>query len=134
MKIKEVFSHCMRTEAGLVATSGQNPPLLGLGSTGRDRLVQSVLPVLQGQDVHLHGSSLSLQGSNGIMATRIGHDAAKVAEDVLELSLVLLEDALLGSSQSGQSRGNDGEREAHVWNILRMCGFEDVKVYARATE
>jgi hypothetical protein len=97
------------TVTGLVPACGEYPPLLGLGGVGGDGLVEGVLPVLECENIELQLAKLRLEGSHGVVSSRVGNIRAHLAEEVLELGLVLLEGVLLGDSQGGQSRESEGE-------------------------
>lgn len=92
------------TEASLVPTRDQNPPLLGLGRLGLDRRIESVLPVIKCQDVQLHLANLGLCSSNRIMLAGVWYVGAELAKEVLELCLVLLELLTLSRCQHRQSQ------------------------------
>ena len=92
------------TEAGLVAASDENPPLLRLCSLGLNRRIQSVLPAAQSKDIHLFRAGLGLRSLDRVMSARVGQVGAKVAEEVLELSLVLVKGVLLGDREERQGQ------------------------------
>lgn len=111
-------AHCAsqrvkHTVARLVSARNQQPPLLGGGGISGDGLVEGLLPVLEGQDVESHGASLGLGRSDRIMVAWVGNVAANLAEEVLELGLVLVDGRVLGSGEGGQSREDSGRGEAH---------------------
>lgn len=89
------------TKARLVASADKHPPFLRLGSLRADWGIQRLLPVVQRQDVRLHGAGLGLCGVDGIMSVGIGNVRSKVADKILELSLVLLK--VLRRGEEGQS-------------------------------
>lgn len=77
-------------KASLVPTRDQHPPLLGFGGLGLHGRIEGVLPIVQRQDVQLHLADLGLGSSNGVMLAGVWHVGAELAEEVLELCLVLL--------------------------------------------
>lgn len=109
-----------RTKASLVAAADENPPLDGVDGIGGNGLIQGLLPVVERQDGELQLANLGGGSGDGVMDGEVG-DAdvgdgrAELAEEVLELRLVLVElfgDAtLLRGGDGGQ--GREGEREAH---------------------
>lgn len=101
-----------RTAARLVATREQNPPLDGLDGVGRDGLVESLLPVVLGEDVELHGAELGLEGRDGIVDAKVQLGTDAVEHD-LESAHSLVQHALLGNRKSGQSCRDCSEREPH---------------------
>jgi hypothetical protein len=94
------------TIAGLVSTRDEQPPLLGSSGVSGNRLVEGLLPVVQGQDVESHGTSLGLGRSNGVMVGWVRNVGSELADDILELGLVLVNGRALRDSESGQSREN----------------------------
>ncbi|KAI6751761.1 hypothetical protein HG531_006457 [Fusarium graminearum] len=84
----------------------EQPPLLGSSGVSGNRLVKSLLPVVQSQDAESHGTSLGLGGSNGVMVGWVRNVRGELADDILELSLVLVDGRVLRSSEGGQSREN----------------------------
>lgn len=61
-----------RTKAGLVASGDEHPPLLRLGGLRADGSVESLLPVVQRQDVQLAWAGLGLSSMNRVMSVRVG--------------------------------------------------------------
>jgi hypothetical protein len=59
--------------AGLVSARDEQPPLLGSSSTSGHGLIEGLLPVVQCQNVELHGTSLSLSSGNRVVMTRVGN-------------------------------------------------------------
>ena len=102
------------TEASLVAASDQHPPLLRLRRIGLDRCIDGLLPVVQSQDVHLLCASLGLYSLSVIMSAGVGDVGAKVAQEVLELGLVLVEGAILSGRKQRQGQEDRGCRETHL--------------------
>lgn len=107
-----------RTKACLVPTGNQNPPLLGSGRLGLDGKVQSLLPVVQGENIHLHLANLGFSRGHWIMPVGAGDIGAEVSEEILELGLVLLEWSFLRGGKKRQGRQDRG-REAHLAGTVR---------------
>lgn len=92
------------TKASLVASSDQNPPLLGSGLLGTDRGIQGLLPVIQGQDVQSHLSGLGLSSPDRIMSVGSWNVIPELVDIGLELGLVLLELICLSRCKNGQGQ------------------------------
>ena len=98
------FNPLATTVAGLVPASNQNPPLDGSCRVGGNGLIKGFLPVVNGQDRQFLLAQLGLGGSDRVVDTRAGDVRAKLAEDVLEVCLVLLEEVFLSAGEDGQRR------------------------------
>jgi hypothetical protein len=104
--VEGLLNSSASTIAGLVSTRDEQPPLLGSGGVSGNRLVEGLLPVVQSQDVESHGTSLGLGGSNRIMVGWVRNVRSELADDILELGLVLVNGRVLRGSEGGQSREN----------------------------
>lgn len=109
------------TKARLVSTSDQDPPLLGRLCAGGHRRIESVLPVVLGQDGELHGARLGRFGGGGIILVGRWDIRGGLAQDLLGLSNVLVQRILLRGRESGQSRDESSCGEAHCDGDVCCC-------------
>lgn len=121
-----------RTEAGLVTTSDQNPPLLRGSGISLDGLVENILPVLDGQDGDLlvDGGRIRHGGLGGGRFLSAGRGGAKGAQEVLELCLVLLK-GRLGRCREQRERKKGSGGHAHVDDGCVCVCMCDGKVASR---
>lgn len=109
------------TKARLVSSSDQDPPLLGRLCAGGHRRIESVLPVVLGQDGELHGARLGSFGGSGIILVRRWDIRGGLAQDLLGLSNVLVQRILLRGRESGQGRDESSCGEAHCDGDVCCC-------------
>lgn len=109
------------TKARLVSASDQNPPLLGCLCASGHRRIESVLPVVLSQDRELHRARLGRFGGSGIVLVGSWDVRAGLAQDLLELSNVLVQRILLCGGESGQSRDESSCGEAHCDGDVCCC-------------
>lgn len=109
------------TKACLVSASDQDPPLLGRLCASGHRRIESVLPVVLGQDGELHGARLGRFGGSGIILVGSWDIRGGLAQDLLSLSNVLIQGILLRGRESGQGRDESSCGEAHCDGDVCCC-------------
>lgn len=110
------------TEASLVSASNQNPPLLWCCASSSNRPIESILPIVQTEDIQSAGAGFSRSSGNRVVFVgrrELGRNGFEVtlslAQIFLELRLVV---GCLGSNEKRQSQECSSRMETHLEQLF----------------
>lgn len=109
-------------EASLVSASNQNPPLLWCCASSSNRPIESILPIVQTEDIQSAGAGFSRSSGNRVVFVgrrELGRNGFEVtlslAQIFLELRLVV---GCLGSNEKRQSQECSSRMETHLEQLF----------------